>query len=92
MFSFDGRFGMFDVTPVENMFLQEYMPGASGDFIKVYLYGLMQCYHPTQSMSIEVMAKDLAIRFQKNTEQLYAGVINALFEAPQEETPEGQRA
>ena len=32
----------------------------------------------------EVMAKDLAARFQKNTEQLYAGVINALFEAPEE--------
>ena len=32
----------------------------------------------------EIMAKDLASRFQKNTEQLYAGVINALFEAPEE--------
>ncbi len=32
----------------------------------------------------EVMAKDLAERFQKNTEQLYASVINALFEAPEE--------
>ena len=31
----------------------------------------------------EVMAKDLAERFQKNTEQLYTSVINALFEAPQ---------
>ena len=32
----------------------------------------------------EVMAKDLADRFRKNTEQLYASVINALFEAPRE--------
>lgn len=30
----------------------------------------------------EVMAKDLAQRFQKHTEQLYSSVINALFEAP----------
>ena len=33
----------------------------------------------------EVMARDLADRFQKNTEQLYAGVINALFEPPAED-------
>ena len=32
----------------------------------------------------EVMAKDLADRFRKNTEQLYASVINGLFEAPRE--------
>ena len=32
----------------------------------------------------EVMAKDIADRFRKNTEQLYASVINALFEAPRE--------
>ena len=32
----------------------------------------------------EVMAKDLAERFRKNTEQLYTSVINALFEAPEE--------
>lgn len=36
----------------------------------------------------EVMAKDLAERFRKNTEQLYASVINALFEAPAEEKRE----
>ena len=59
LFSFDNRFGMFDVTPVENMFLQEYMPSASGDFIKVYLYGLMQCYHPVESASLETMAREL---------------------------------
>ncbi len=35
---------MFDVTPVENLFIQEFMLKAPGDFVKVYLYGLMQCY------------------------------------------------
>lgn len=30
----------------------------------------------------ENMAKDLADRFQKNAEQLYSGVLNALFEEP----------
>ena len=33
----------------------------------------------------ENMAKDLADRFKKNAEQLYSGVLNALFEEPKEE-------
>lgn len=28
-------------TDVENIFINEYMPGAPGDFVKVYLYGLL---------------------------------------------------
>ena len=28
-------------TEVENIFINEYMPGAPGDFVKVYLYGLL---------------------------------------------------
>ncbi|MDL2220682.1 hypothetical protein LJC55_03345 [Eubacteriales bacterium OttesenSCG-928-N14] len=32
-----------DETFVENVFLRDYMPAASGSDIKVYLYGLMQC-------------------------------------------------
>ena len=30
----------------------------------------------------EVMAKDLAERFQKNPEQLYSGILNTLFAEP----------
>ena len=33
----------------------------------------------------EVMAKDLAERFQKNPERLYSGVLNTLFSEPDEE-------
>lgn len=50
---------MFDVTPVDNLFLLEHMPGAQGDHVKVYLYGLMHCYHPQQEMTIERMGQDL---------------------------------
>ncbi|MDD3242207.1 MAG: DnaD domain protein [Eubacteriales bacterium] len=35
---------MYDVTPVENMFIELYMGQVPGDFVKVYLYGLMLCY------------------------------------------------
>ncbi len=36
-----------EFTPVNNLFLAEYMPHADGVFVKIYLYGLMQCYHPS---------------------------------------------
>lgn len=59
MFEFDAQFPMFDSTPVENYFLLEYMPKAKGEFVKVYLYGLMNCYHPQQDMSVTQVAREL---------------------------------
>ena len=59
MFGFDERFAMFDITPVENQFILEYLPGAKGDYVKVYLYGLMRCYHPEEDMSMARMSHEL---------------------------------
>ena len=59
MFGFDERFAMFDITPVENQFILEYLPGAKGDYVKVYLYGLMRCYHPEDDMSLDRMSHEL---------------------------------
>ena len=42
-------FQIFDITPVENLFIHEFMLKAPGDFVKVYLYGLMQCYRQNSS-------------------------------------------
>ena len=50
---------MFSTTPVENLFMLEFMPHASGDFVRVYLYGLMTCYHQQLAGSIEDVAKAL---------------------------------
>ena len=61
MFGFDERFTMFDITPVENQFVLEYLPGARGDYVKVYLYGLMRCYHPEEDMSLSRMSRDLGM-------------------------------
>ena len=61
IFGFDDRFAMFDVTPVENQFILEYLPAASGDFVKVYLYGLARCYHPEEDMSLERMSRELGM-------------------------------
>ena len=61
LFGFDEGFSMFDVTPVENLFISEYLPGAKGDHVKVYLYGLMQAYHPSREMTVGDMAHDLSL-------------------------------
>ncbi len=58
-FSFDEQSTMFDVTPVENQFILEQLPGARGDYVKVYLYGLLYCYHPKEEVSLDSMARDL---------------------------------
>ncbi len=60
-FAFDEKFTMFDVTPVENQFILEQLPGAKGDFVKIYLYGLMHCYHPREDLTPEVMSRELNI-------------------------------
>lgn len=61
LFGFDQQYAMFDVTPLENQFILEYLPAAKGDYVRVYLYGLMQCYHPRVNMSVETMAKELGM-------------------------------
>lgn len=59
--AFDESAALFDATPVENMFITEYMLRAPGDFVKVYLYGLMLCYHASERMSLASMARDLDV-------------------------------
>ena len=54
--SFDEGAAVFDATPVDNMFITEYMLRAPGDFVKVYLYALMLCSHPQARMSDASMA------------------------------------
>lgn len=60
LFTFDEQFPLFDATPVENLFLQEYLPSAKGDYVKVYLYGLMHSYHPQPGITVESIAHELS--------------------------------
>ena len=48
-----------EMTPVDNLFFTVYMPEADGMFVKVYLYGLMQCYH--SSLADDSIAEMLGI-------------------------------
>ena len=59
MFGFDQKYAMFDITPVENQFILEYLPAAKGDYVKVYLYGLMCCYHPEEDMNLDRICHEL---------------------------------
>ena len=58
-FGFDDRFAMFDVTPVENQFILELLPDAKAEYVKIYLYGLMKCYHPEGDTDPDQMAHEL---------------------------------
>lgn len=61
MCSFADSFSMFDITPVENLFIEEYMLRAPGDFVKVYLYGLRLCYHPVEGATVTTIASALGL-------------------------------
>ena len=53
---------MYAATPVENQFLLEYMPAAKAEYVKVYLYGLMECGHLGSTMDAARMAQLLNLR------------------------------
>lgn len=61
LFSLSDKFASLGATAVDNQFLLEYMPNASGEAVKVYLYGLLACTSQMQDMSIDQMAHDLGM-------------------------------
>jgi hypothetical protein len=44
--SLDDRSVLFASTSVSNLFIQDYLVRAPGDYVRVYLYGLMQSQYP----------------------------------------------
>ena len=57
--AFSNGAGMFDVTPIENIFLLEYLPMAPENYLRVYLYARMLCLHPEMGSDMADMAKAL---------------------------------
>ena len=47
-------------TELENIFLSEYMPGAPGEYVKVYLFGLMHASHE-EAMTHQSLARHLRL-------------------------------
>ena len=57
--SFAEGAGIYDATPIENMFLLEYLPTAPDGFLRVYLYARMLSLHPELGEDLEDMARAL---------------------------------
>ena len=79
-------FMLFDVTPVENLFITEHMPAAPGDYVRVYLYGLMLCRYPDEDMSAANLAKALNMKEEEILEAFRywerAGLVMRLNDRP----------
>lgn len=55
-------------TPLENLFINHYMPGAPGDYVKIYLLGLKYSLSYIQNrLSNEIIAKTLNIHGEEVT-------------------------
>lgn len=66
--SFSRVTAMANVTPVQNVFIAEYMPKAPDPYVKAYLYGLMQCCNPAlaeedMAFALEMGEQELAEAF-----------------------------
>ena len=60
--SFSSKLAMDGFTVIDNAFLNEFLPGATGDDVKVYLYGLNLCSNPNvEDNSIDTICKVLAL-------------------------------
>lgn len=59
MFEADQQLKTFGVTVVENLFITEYLQGAKGDHIKVYLSLLYHCQHTREDIGLEELASGL---------------------------------
>lgn len=55
--SHDKKYG---ITPIPNIFIDEYMPSANGDFVKVYITGYMEALN-CGSLSGEYLSKKLGL-------------------------------
>ena len=60
-FSFDKEFSAAQYISLENGFILEYLPQASGDAVKVYLYGLYLCANPQQNSDLKDIASALSL-------------------------------
>ena len=50
---------LWGVTAVENAFILDYLPGARGDYVKVYLWGLYHSQRDDENMTVQDMAAAL---------------------------------
>ena len=60
--SFSSRLVMDNYTVIDNTFLNEFLPSATGDDVKVYLYGLALCSNPNiEENNLDTICKVLSL-------------------------------
>lgn len=60
--SYSSKLAMDGYTVIDNTFLNEFLPQATGDDVKVYLYGLNLCSNPnSDDNSLDTMSKILCL-------------------------------
>lgn len=62
MIKFDSQYHLYDITPIENMFIQQYLVKSPGDYVKVYIYCLNLCYFPNGDTPITYDAIATALK------------------------------
>ena len=71
-------------TMVDNIFIHDYLPGANGDCVKVYLYGLYKCANPnTYNNTLESFAEEIGLSVEDiESAFLYwqeQGLVNVIY-------------
>ena len=61
LFSLSEKFATLGATAVDNQFLLEFMPNASGEAVKVYLYGLLAVTSQMQDKSVDQKDQELGM-------------------------------
>lgn len=69
--SFSKDFSSSAYTNVENAFIYQYLPVASGNAVKVYLYGLFLCQNPSYDQPISGIANSLQMSENEVLECFY---------------------
>ena len=60
--SFSSKLVLDNYTVIDNTFLNEFLPGATGDAVKVYLYGLTLCANTSSTdNNMETICKVLSL-------------------------------
>ena len=84
--SYSKEFSASAYTDVENMFIYEYLPLASGDAVKVYLYGLFLCQNKEFDQPPEKIAETLKMSEAQVRDCFYFweefGLVNVVSKEP----------
>ncbi|MBP5467008.1 MAG: DnaD domain protein, partial [Clostridia bacterium] len=86
IFTYSKEFSSGSFTDVENVFIYEYLPLASGDAVKVYLYGLFLCKNQSFDEPLEKIAETLEFSQEKIIDLFIFwedfGLVNVLSKDP----------